>query len=123
MDNNYYNNYNNQSNPYQQPNYQNMDSQNGNSQGGVEPPKKKKNFGVTLGKCAIIALVFGLVAGTVFTGVNFIGNKVLGVSSGKEEESNRNSEKEDVQLQQQGEIEQTSTGNPEELTDVSQIVQ
>lgn len=123
MDNNYYNNYNNQSNPYQQPNYQNMNSQNGNSQGGVEPPKKKKNFGVTLGKCAIIALVFGLVAGTVFTGVNFIGNKVLGVSSGKEEESNRNSEKEDVQLQQQGEIEQTSTGNAEELTDVSQIVQ
>ena len=134
MDNNYYNNYNNQPNPYQQPNYQQPNyqqsnyqqnnSQNLHTQGDSKPPKKKNSFAVTLGKCAVIALVFGLVAGTVFTGVNFVGNKVLGVSSDKVEEGNKksDSEKEEVQLQQQGEIEQTAVGNAEELTDVSQIV-
>ena len=143
----------NYSNPYQQPtyqsagyqntnyqntNYQNMNSQNVNAQtvngqsaggqGGYKPPKKKNNFGVTLAKCAAIALVFGLVAGTVFTGVNYVGNKVLGVSSSKVEESTQNSEskkeseKEDSQLQQQGDVEQTSTGYAKELTDVADIV-
>ena len=49
-------------NPYQQP------------VGGGKKPKKAKmkrgGFGATLGKCAAIALVFGLVAGGTFTGVN-----------------------------------------------------
>lgn len=134
MDNNYYsnyNNYNNQSNregenysnPYQQPGFGNTSNyQSMNTQGSSKPPKKNNHFGVTLAKCAAIALVFGLVAGTVFTGVNFIGNKVLGGSSNKVEERNTSTEREEVQLPQQGEIEQTSTGNATELTDVSQIV-
>lgn len=130
MDNQFNNNYYNQSNgengnfsnPYQQPNFQG-NYQNMNSVNEPKKPKKKSGFGVMLGKCAVIALVFGLVAGTVFTGVNFLGNKVLGITSSKESSSNRNNEKkEPVELNQQGEIQQTTTGEADELTDVSQIV-
>lgn len=129
MDNNFNNNYYNQpngengsfSNPYQQPNFQG-NYQNMNSVNEPKKPKKKNGFGATVGKCAVIALVFGLVAGTVFTGVNFVGNKVLGITSSKEQGDNQEEKKEPVELNQQGEIQQTTTGEAEELTDVSQIV-
>lgn len=44
--------------------------------------KKPHGFGVTLGKCAAIALVFGLVSGTVFYGTGYIFEH----ASGKKEE-------------------------------------
>ena len=60
-------------NPYQQP------------PRAAKPPKKHKSgFGVTLAKCTAIALVFGLVAGAVFTGVSYVGNKALGIASSSE---------------------------------------
>ena len=59
---------NTQSNPYQQ--YQNTAKQN---------PPKKGSMGAFIGKCAVGAACFGLVAALVFTGVSFVGTKVLGV--------------------------------------------
>lgn len=57
----------------------------------VEPQVKKKKekkhmgpVGKKFGLCITMALVFGLVAGLVFQGVNVIGNKVLGNSQGSE---------------------------------------
>ena len=39
---------------------------------------KSNSFGLKLGKYAAIAAVFGLVAGAVFTGVNYVGSDLLG---------------------------------------------
>lgn len=51
-----------------------------------KPEKKKKErkpggFGKQLAKCAALALVFGLVAGGVMTGVNYAYGKVLGTTN------------------------------------------
>jgi serine protease Do len=66
-----YNGQQNSYNPYQQPNM------------GKKPKKAKKSggFGKTLGKCAAIAVIFGLVAGGTFTGTSYIGTKALGIES------------------------------------------
>lgn len=97
---NSYQNYNQQYyNPYQQPT-------GGNGTAG-RPPKKKSGFGATLGKCAAIALVFGLVAGSVFTGVSYVGTKALGVAGSKQASSSSAS------------VTQTSTGDAKDLSDVS----
>lgn len=104
-----YNAYGNQQqnvyNPYQQP------------VGGGKRQKKaktrKNGFGATLGKCAAIALVFGLVAGGTFTGVSYAGNKALGISS---TESKSSSDDSSNTVQQA-----TSTGSAQDLLDVSAI--
>lgn len=54
---------------------------------GSKPQKKKKErkpggFGKQVAKCAALALVFGLVAGGVMTGVNYGAGKVLGTATG-----------------------------------------
>lgn len=54
---------------------------------GSKPQKKKKErkpggFGKQVAKCAALALVFGLVAGGVMTGVNYGAGKVLGTAKG-----------------------------------------
>lgn len=43
-------------------------------------PKKERPFLKTLGKTVAVALVFGLVAGGVFQGVNYVASKTLGTS-------------------------------------------
>ena len=102
-----YNPYNGQQNaynPYQQPNM------------GKKPKKAKKSggFGKTLGKCAAIAVIFGLVAGGTFTGTSYIGTKALGIeSSAKAGNDSSDSSKKSVQ--------QTSTGRATDLSDVSAI--
>lgn len=111
MDNNYYNYNQNQNmngyNPYQQPGQMQM----------PRKPKKKHGFGATLGKCVAIALVFGLVAGGVFTGISYVGTKALGITSAKEKEdtSDAGSSKTSTNVQQ------TKTGEAENLSDVSAI--
>lgn len=123
MDNNYYNNNNmNQQNqgynpynaantngygynPYQQP---------GQPQQFKKPKNRKSGFGVTLGKCAAIAVVFGLVAGGVFSGVSYAGTKALGITS----ESSAQEEKADNET---ASVKQTNTGNAKDLSDVSAI--
>lgn len=60
---------------------------NGNAYGNNPKPEKKKKerkpggFGKQLAKCAALALVFGLVAGGVMTGVNYASGKVLGTTN------------------------------------------
>lgn len=123
MDNNYYNNNNmNQQNqgynpynaantngygynPYQQP---------GQPQQFKKPKNRKSGFGVTLGKCAAIAVVFGLVAGGVFSGVSYAGTKAWGITS----ESSAQEEKADNET---ASVKQTNTGNAKDLSDVSAI--
>ena len=95
-------------NPYQQP------------VGGKKPKKartRKGGFGATLGKCAAIALVFGLVAGGTFTGVNYAGSKVLGITQ-QSGESKADSSDSSKTVQKA-----TSTGSAQDLTDVSAIAQ
>ena len=60
---------------------------NGSAYGNNPKPEKKKKerkpggFGKQLAKCAALALVFGLVAGGVMTGVNYASGKILGTSN------------------------------------------
>ena len=60
---------------------------NGNAYGSNPKTEKKKKerkpggFGKQLAKCAALALVFGLVAGGVMTGVNYASGKVLGTTN------------------------------------------
>lgn len=148
MDNNYYNYNNTQNN--NQTNQQNgqtqagnaggynsysMGSQNGNGyaysgyQNGYNPyqqpgqtqkprkPKKQHGFGVTLGKSVAIALVFGLVAGGVFTGVSYVGTKTLGIASVKEQTKDSS----DKGTGGSASVQQTKTGEAENLSDVSAI--
>lgn len=62
-------------------------SANGTAYGSNPKPEKKKRerkpggFGKQLAKCAALALVFGLVAGGVMTGVNYASGKVLGTTN------------------------------------------
>lgn len=95
-------------NPYQQP------------VGGGKKPKKAKmkrgGFGATLGKCAAIALVFGIVAGGTFTGVNYAGNKVLGIQQESAGELKSSSSDASNKVSQA-----SSTGSAQDLSDVSAI--
>lgn len=90
-------------NPYQQP------------VGGMpKRPKKKSGFGALLGKSVAVALVFGIVAGGVFTGVSYAGSKALNLTSAsKDAETDSSSGSASVQ--------NTSTGNASDLSDVSGI--
>ena len=99
-------------NPYQQP------------PRAAKPPKKHKSgFGVTLAKCTAIALVFGLVAGAVFTGVGYVGNKALGIASSSETAGEDDTDTTTYSNDTDSAIQQTSTGQAAELTDVSAIVE
>ena len=133
MDNNYYNNMNQNQNQSTQNNQNGYNPYNSNSQGqtyqntsynaynpyqqptgGPAPrkPRRRSGFGATIGKCAAVALVFGLVAGGVFTGVSYVGTKALGVS-GQNVSSSKSSSS--------AKVSQTSTGNAADLSDVSGI--
>ena len=111
-----YNPYNGQQNaynPYQQPNGM-----------GKKPKKAKKSggFGKTLGKCAAIAVIFGLVAGGTFTGTSYIGTKALGIeSSAKSLSDTSDSSKKSDSSNSNKSIQQTSTGSAADLSDVSAI--
>lgn len=101
-------------NPYQQPNGM-----------GKKPKKAKKSggFGKTLGKCAAIAVIFGLVAGGTFTGTSYIGTKALGIESSAKAGSNSSdsSKKSESDSNSSKSIQQTSTGSAADLSDVSAI--
>ncbi|MCM1105959.1 MAG: trypsin-like peptidase domain-containing protein [Blautia sp.] len=85
------------------------------------PPKKKKNgFGMKLVKCAAIALVFGLVAGGVFTGVSYAGTRALGITGPQEAGADAADSRESVKGKTK--VQQTATGEAKDLSDVSAIV-
>lgn len=99
--------------PYQQPAGMNT------GKPPKQPGQRKKGFGTTLAKCAAIALVFGLVAGGVFTGVSYAGTRALGITgeAGTDSEPSFSTGNEDNALKA------TATGYAAELTDVSAIVE
>lgn len=89
--------------------------------------KKKGSFGVTLAKTAAIALTFGLVSGTVFTGINAAGNLLFDNNSVESDSRNSTSKKEETNKEVEynptdGQLSQTVSGNATDLTDVSAIV-
>lgn len=136
MDNNYYNN-NNQSSdsfysynngmgpngPYQEHFYQSQGTNQQNQQGaGKEKPKKQRKpggFGTKLAKCAALALVFGLVSGTVFEGVHLAGGKLFGETEGTASAAAGSVL---TQSDSNGKIESTATSATYVATDVSDIV-
>ena len=130
MDNNNYNfnpyngvNNTNNSNNTSQGTYPNMQqninqSSNQNGQYGYvaeKKTKKKSGFGATIGKTVAAALVFGLVGGTVFTGVSYVGTRFTGTKTESTSTSNK-------QNKNTGSISKTGTGNAADLTNVSSIV-
>ncbi len=121
-------------NPYQQPGmnqnqnqnqsfYQAGSYQSGMQNGGMHQPKpkkeRKKGFGLTLAKCVAAALVFGLVGGSVFTGVSYAGSRILNLTGKSASAGNNTSSTNSVSSVQ---LQQTSTGNATEVVDVSGIV-
>ena len=91
--------------------------------------KKPGGFGSTLAKCAAIAVVFGLVAGGIFTGVSYAGVKLLGISTeasadavGTAGDKNSSGVKNDSSSQTPVSVDTTSTGVAKDLLDVSDIV-
>jgi serine protease Do len=127
-------------NPYGNPNNQNAYRQ-AMGQPVQQPPKQKKKkekkpggFGATLGKCAAIAVVFGLVAGGIFTGVSYAGTKALGIgvtasAEASTEKADKGSDKKDSDSsekstqQTSANVESTSTGKAKDLQSVSDIVE
>ena len=109
---------NNNQNPYQQP------------AGSYEQSAKPKHsggngFGTKLAKCVAIALVFGLVAGTAFTGVSYFGGNALGInqSSDSSDKSSRGSKDSGSSSSDTAKtLAATSTGDTTDVTDVSGIV-
>lgn len=105
------------SNMYQQQYYQNQPY-------GQNPKKEKKKkerkpggFGTKLLKCAALALVFGLVSGVVFEGVQLASNRIFGGEQTSEAAP-------DVLTQSdaKGDLEATATSSTYVATDVSDIV-
>ncbi len=111
---NYYhtgqNGYQNAYNPYQQ--------QAGGPQNVRKPKNRKSGFGVSLAKSAAIALVFGLVAGSIFTGVSYAGTRAFGITKASAEEE---VEKEKHTSGDSVDVQQTNTGEAADLLDVSDI--
>lgn len=112
------------SNSYQQNYYQSQGAAGANMYG--QPPKKEKKkrdkkpggFGVKLAKCAALALVFGLVSGAAFEGVQLASGVVF-----DEPKQAVGTEKSVLtQSDSKGTIEPTSTSSTYVATDVSDIV-
>ena len=104
------------SNPYGQSYGNPNGTQYGNPNAGGGKRPKKHGFGEKLAKCAAIALVFGLVAGTAFTGVNYFAGNALGTNKSTVNSTTNNSSTATNKVQS------TSTGNATDVTDVSGIV-
>lgn len=78
-------------------------------------PKKERPFLKKIGKVVAIALVFGLVAGAAFQGVNFATGKLTGTSSSSSSSSA-------TSLGTSNDIGTTATSTATTVTDVSDIV-
>lgn len=141
MDNNYYNNRNQdsrttmenqagmenraggpQNNPYSQQNPYSQSPVYGQpymqqtAPPKIKKPKKKSGFGRLLAKYAAVAVIFGLVAGGVFTGVSYAGSRALGLTS-----ESRKDTVEKSSSSSQTPVKQANTGNAKDLSDVSAI--
>ena len=80
----------------------------------------KNSFGVKLTKCAALALVFGVIGGTAFSGANYFMNSRFAAAN---TESAIVSAQEEMQNDVSSKIEQTNTVKVAESTDISTIVE
>ena len=107
-----------QGNAYQGGQTQNAQYQNAQYQKAAKPkkqraPRKPGAFGPFAAKTVAAALIFGLVGGSVFTGVSYIGTKAI---------SNSSTASAKLSTTTSGGAKQTSTGDAKDLTDVSSVV-
>lgn len=98
--------------------YQNAQYQNAQYQKAAKPkkqraPRKPGAFGPFAAKTVAAALIFGLVGGSVFTGVSYIGTKAI---------SNSSTASAKLSTTTSGGAKQTSSGDAKDLTDVSSVV-
>lgn len=98
--------------------YQNAQYQNAQYQKATKPkkqraPRKQGAFGPFAAKTVAAALIFGLVGGSVFTGVSYIGTKAI---------SNSSAASAKLSTTTSGGAKQTSSGDAKDLTDVSSVV-
>ncbi len=90
-----------------------------------EPPKKPKKdhkFLKKLGKVTAIAVVFGLVSGTVFAGTNHVAGKLMGDDEKKVAETTGSSTSTAKQLTSNDQISSTAVSTATTVNDVSDIV-
>ena len=107
-----------QGNAYQGGQTQNAQYQNAQYQKAAKPkkqraPRKPGAFGPFAAKTVAAALIFGLVGGSVFTGVSYIGTKAI---------SNSSTASAKLSTTTSGGAKQTSSGDAKDLTDVSSVV-
>lgn len=102
MDNNYY------YTPYEEPKYE-----------APKKEKKPKRFGAALAKCAALALVFGLVSGTVFYGTGYVFQK----ASGKNQQNAVVQPSNATKDTNTGKMTTTSRDVSTVVSDVSQVVE
>lgn len=98
--------------------YQNGQTQSAQYQKAAKPkkqraPRKPGAFGPFAAKTVAAALIFGLVGGSVFTGVSYIGTKAI---------SNSSTASAKLSTTTSGGAKQTSSGDAKDLTDVSSVV-
>ncbi|MDD6057565.1 MAG: trypsin-like peptidase domain-containing protein [Clostridiales bacterium] len=114
-----------QGSPYQNGSYQNSYGS-FRGQGNREPEKTKEKksggFGIKLVKCAALALVFGLVSGVVFQGVQVVSNTILGVGGSTIESEKGTAGGTDTQLEPNASIGTTAISKTYVATDVSDVV-
>lgn len=107
-----------QGSAYQSGQTQNTQYQNAQYQKTAKPkkqraPRKPGAFGPFAAKTVAAALIFGLVGGSVFTGVSYIGTKAI---------SNSSAASAKLSTTTSGGAKQTSSGDAKDLTDVSSVV-
>lgn len=104
--------------PYEEP--QNRRRRRKKEPGEKKPGEKKTHgFGVILGKCAAIALVFGLVSGTVFYGTGYIFEYASGKKNQPVQQNTMLREDSDSSKK----MTNTSTQTQAVVSDVSQVVE
>lgn len=98
---------------YQNAQYQNVQYQKATKPKKQRAPRKPGAFGPFAAKTVAAALIFGLVGGSVFTGVSYIGTKAI---------SNSSAASAKLSTTTSGGAKQTSSGDAKDLTDVSSVV-
>lgn len=93
--------------------YQNTQYQKAAKPKKQSAPRKPGAFGPFAAKTVAAALIFGLVGGSVFTGVSYIGTKAI---------SNSSTASAKLSTTTSGGAKQTSSGDAKDLTDVSSVV-
>lgn len=93
--------------------YQNTQYQKAAKPKKQRAPRKPGAFGPFAAKTVAAALIFGLVGGSVFTGVSYVGTKAI---------SNSSTASAKLSTTTSGGAKQTSSGDAKDLTDVSSVV-